>query len=140
MTPVERAAEVYKREPCARTFLEDLQIHLRTGYVFSTPTLFVMARPVRRDGDHSEIVNPEHVFTDPDTWHIYLMSGDMAQIWDYAPFDLPYVSFERGNRLRFWDNAKIKDKVRTLAWHTARFQEANLKAWSEKPQPVAVPT
>jgi hypothetical protein len=50
MTPIEQAAAVYEREHCPRTLREDLELHLLNGYVFSTPTCFLMGRPVVREG------------------------------------------------------------------------------------------
>src|SRR5689334_6772592 len=46
MTPFLQAAAVYEREPCARTFEEDLYLHLMHGTVISTPEVFAMVRPV----------------------------------------------------------------------------------------------
>ncbi len=104
MTPFEQAAQVYEREPCARTFATDLFLHLRNGYVLSTPTFFVMARPVNSEAAASLVVDPAHVFTlaECDAWLIYLMAGDMAEAWGHFPFPLPKIGFERGNRLRYY--------------------------------------
>lgn len=62
MTPVEQAALVYSREWCASTFREDLEAHLITGYVHSTPEAFVMVRPVSSTADESLILDPWHRF------------------------------------------------------------------------------
>ena len=113
MTPVERAAEVYRLEPCARTFREDLEAHLLNGYVLNTPTCFLMARPVERMALESFIVDPWHIFPPEqcDCWHIYLCAGDMLEALGFAPYPLPWLSWERKNKLRFWPWDKACPRV-----------------------------
>jgi hypothetical protein len=101
LSPYLLAAEVYEREPCARTFAEDIIAHLEGGYVVNSPTVFLMFRPVARAGEEEEIVNPWRCFPAPDCWHVYLASGDSSEFASHFPFPLPWVSFERKNRLRF---------------------------------------
>lgn len=110
MTPVERAAAVYEREECARTFREDLEAHLLNGYVISTPTAFVMGRPVRHDAPREEIVNPWHVFPRGgwDAWMVYLAAGDLAEFWRCEPFPLARVIYERQNALRCFNAEHVK--------------------------------
>lgn len=100
MTPVEQAAAVYQREPCARTFREDLEAHLLNGYVFSTPTVFVMGRLVQRDAEPALIVDPWHRFEDGDCWLVYLAAGNLAEIPRFIPSPKKYVAWERENSLR----------------------------------------
>lgn len=113
MTPVEAAARVYEQEPCARSFREDLEAHLLNGYVFSTPDLFMMGRAVIRDADPALIVNPWHVFPREacDCWLIYLVAGDMGRCFSFAPAELPWLCWERKNRLRFWRWDKTRHRV-----------------------------
>lgn len=111
MTPVEKAAAVYEREPCARTFKEDLEAHLLHGYVFSTPEFFLMGRPVIRGAIYSLIVNPWHVFDDPDCWHVYLFAGDLSKVYAAIPYPLPFISFERKNKLRVFPVEQIRKKM-----------------------------
>jgi hypothetical protein len=104
--PVERAAAVYEKEPCARSFKEDLEAHLLNGLVVSTPELFLMARPVCHAATREEIINPWfNSFRYFDCWHLYLYSGDMMSAFKQAGYKLPLVSFERRNGLRVytWD-------------------------------------
>jgi hypothetical protein len=114
MTPVEQAAAVYEREDCARTFKEDLEYHLLNGWVINTPTLFIMARPVERYGPPSLIVDPSHVFENPDCWHIYLQAGNVNEVWKFDVHQFPWVSFERRNRLRFYRSKEIHDRTARL--------------------------
>lgn len=105
MTPVEIAAAVYQREPCRRTFAEDLEAHLLNGVVHSTDQYFLMARKVRRDADHADIVNPWIKHENPDCWLVYLYSGNIRRAFEAADVRLPWVAFEKRNRLKFytWD-------------------------------------
>ena len=109
-SPVELAAAVYEQEECVRSFREDLEAHLLHGYVYSTPEAFVMGRPVKKDAPREDIVNPWITFTDPDCWHLYLFAGPFHAAFAAPPYQLPWVSFERKNHLRFykWDDIERK--------------------------------
>ena len=104
MSPYQRARAVYASEPCARTFEEDMEHHLRHGFVFSTPDFFVMGRGVKSKADPRIIFNPEFNFGRElqDCWHVYLMAGDIAMAWGILPYPLPMFSLERRNELRFY--------------------------------------
>jgi len=106
--PFLQAAAIYQREPCARTFQQDLEWHFRFGYVLSTPECFVMGRGVRHDADHSDIVCPAVRFKTPDCWHIYLLAGSMEAAWLLMPFRLRWMSFERNNILRIYETDKLR--------------------------------
>jgi hypothetical protein len=109
MTPFEQAIAIYDSEPCFRTFDEDLRLHLRHGFVFSTPEFFVMGRPTPApwvdDGAIDSMICdpavtwPKH---SQQCWHVHVMAGDMAKAWGILPWPLPYVSFQRKNELRFY--------------------------------------
>lgn len=107
MTPAEHAAAVYEREPCARTFREDVEAHMLRGYVIATPEVFAMFRPVRWSAGKAAIVDPWQDHVGCDTWHIYLAAGDFPTIAAMFPYPLPWVSYERGNQLRRWPAKKI---------------------------------
>jgi hypothetical protein len=80
-----------------------LEAHLLNGFVFSTPRYFVMGRPVVRSAPAHLILDPTHVFpaTQADCWHVWLLAGDVGKAWGVLPWELPWMSFERGNVLRF---------------------------------------
>lgn len=103
-SPYEMAADIYSIEPCARSFLEDLSVHLTNGFVFSTPTCFFMGRPVRRDGDVCDVVNPRVSFVNPDCFHVYLAAGRLEEILEFTKGELrwEWFSWERNNKLRFY--------------------------------------
>jgi hypothetical protein len=112
MTPFEKAREVYRREPCARTFEEDLILHLRFGYVIATPEVFLMFRPVSKQWPAACVVNPANVLhTDPDCWHVTLAAGNPRLFHGCFPYPLEWVSGERQNQLRFYRFQKIAGKL-----------------------------
>ena len=110
MTPVWMAAAVYEAEPCARSFREDLEAHLQNGYVFSTPTAFVMGRPVDSGADPAAIVDPLHGFDpeDCDAWLVYLAAGSIADVLRQEPFPLTFYLWERKNVLRRFHAKTVK--------------------------------
>jgi hypothetical protein len=102
MTPVEKAAAVYDRFPTAFTFKRDLEFYLLNGFVFSRPDFFIMGRPVVSTATAEEI-SGHHRFSSAacDCWHMYLAAGNLSRMWAMLPWELPLVSFQRGNELRF---------------------------------------
>jgi hypothetical protein len=114
LSPYERARAVYASEPCVRTFEMDLLLHLRNGWVHSDPDLFFMARPVSRSAAVADIVDPAVVFEreECDCWHVYLLAGEISLVWRFAPYLLPWCSFERLNAIRFYPCNKIVKRFR----------------------------
>ena len=100
--PVIEARRVYDREECARSFEADLEAHLMVGFVFSTPSVFVMGRPVLSTAPPAEILDPWQTWPreKADCWHVWLAAGKLAEMWRHLPYILPWISFERDNRLR----------------------------------------
>ncbi len=110
MTPYEEARAVYAKEPSARSFELELHLHLMNGYVVSRPDFFIMGRHVDSKGHPDKIVDPSWLFHPDacDCWHVALMAGDIARSLDALPWELPLVSFERKNDLRFVPLASIR--------------------------------
>ncbi len=118
MTCLERAMAVYQRERCARTFEEDLMLHLKYGYVLSVPTAFVMARPVNMYMEYDIITNPIFSkFSEVNAWWIYLLAGDIREVIRHIPFQLPYVGWEIDNKPRFRPLDRIRRKFNDRAGH-----------------------
>lgn len=115
MTPAAKAAAIYRREECARSFAEDLDAHLQcpTGYVFSAPDFFMMGRAVPSGEGIERLRNPWVWFrrVECDTWWIYLAAGDMAKFWAVEPYPQKFVAFERANAPRFYDCARIRNRI-----------------------------
>lgn len=108
MSPIDKARQVYSQEPCARTFDEDLRLHLKFGYVFSTPEFFIMGRPVDSTAEYHLVTDPSLQFPEPDAWLVYLAAGDLSMFWTIKPFDLPYIGWERDNALRFYPSERLE--------------------------------
>ena len=103
MIPFELAKGVYGLEPCARTFEEDLTWHHQHGFVFSTPSFFVMGRPVCSVAAPEFIVGQVDFPPDLcDAWHVYLMAGDISKVWSILPWELPLITIERRNVLKVY--------------------------------------
>jgi hypothetical protein len=110
MSPFEMAMLVYATEPCARSFDEDLRRHHLYGYVFSSPSCFIMGRPVEKNAQERLIKDPSVRFYNPDAWLVYLAAGDLAEFFKHEPYPLPWLGWERDNHLRFYR----RDNVRRL--------------------------
>jgi hypothetical protein len=114
MNPLREAQAVYFREETPRAFLTDLCLHLEnpTGYVFKTPTLFCLARPVDRLAPTEEIIEPRIVFPPErcNAWFVYLLAGRVTEVFAMIPYPLPYFGWQKKNRLRFWPAGDIARK------------------------------
>ena len=108
MTPFAKARRVYETEPCRRTFAEDLDLHFRYGFVFSTPEFFCMGRAVLKDAPEADIVDPGVIFDEDkaDAWMIYLFAGDIAKAISIMPWPLEWIILERRNQLRVYPLAE----------------------------------
>lgn len=111
VSPYEQAKAVYATEPCARTFPEDLLLHLKHGYVFNTPKMFLMGRPVWSQASSELTVDPAHKFSNVDAWLVYLAAGEMHGFFHFCPFNLRYIGWERENVLRFYPFELVKRKI-----------------------------
>lgn len=81
-------------------FEDTLSAHLKQGFVISRPDVFAMFRPVIHNADVKLIINPRHTFVgNCDCWHVYVCAGNMSKLWELAPCELPWVSYERRNIL-----------------------------------------
>lgn len=111
--PFEQARAVYDREPCARSFNEDLEAHFLNGVVASNKLYFVMMRKVNVEWSDKKIVNPFYETQPSDfanCWHVYLMAGSMKWLFHdllkiYPSYS--WVSYERRNVLK-------RRKLRTM--------------------------
>lgn len=125
LKPWDLARVIWMTEPCARTLTLDLLLHLRHGYVFSTPSLFLMGRAVRHDAAPEQIVNPEIEFgPDADAWMVYCATGvcGLDKFLDYEPYPLPFIGWERDNQLRFWPRERLIDVARRNSRRHRLFQ------------------
>lgn len=105
MTPYQEAQAVYLREESTTTFLAELANHLEnpTAWVFKTPTMFCLGRPVASDGLEAEILNSRIIYPRErwDAWFLAVYAGDVTEILRQVPFRLPLYGWQKRNRLRF---------------------------------------
>lgn len=113
----EQARAVYDREPCARSFEEDLWHHFQHGYVVCTPTAFAMVRIVRSDWPMEWLREPWRIDADGDCWWIWLLSGDVAETVSWLPFPKKHIAFERGNQSRVLCYEKFTRRLQRRAVH-----------------------
>lgn len=93
MSPADLIREQYRHH--CMDFDAYVRIHFDSGFVFATPTYFIMGRAVVRDADETQIRNPMHFFAYPDAWWIHAMAGDLTGVWKIMPYPLESVGFER---------------------------------------------
>ena len=73
MKAVELVEGLYARYPQGRTFREDVEAHLRNGYVFNTPECFLMGRAVDRHAAAERVDDPWRAFArgEQNCWLVY---------------------------------------------------------------------
>ena len=78
MTPFDQVLHLYEESP-TMDFEADLEAHFRHGCVVTTPQVFAMARPVRRDWTPERLRNPFEVepLETADCWFIWCLAGDL---------------------------------------------------------------
>jgi hypothetical protein len=95
-----------------RSFPEDLYLHLIYGYAIVTPTSILLGRPIYHLAPYAHIIDPSHVFTNPDCWFVWLAVGATPMEFISAtPYPLPYVAWERHNHFRFYEFAKLQARI-----------------------------
>jgi hypothetical protein len=116
LSPWERARGVYADGKSPRTFEWDLILHFEHGFVFSTPEVFVMGRPVRSSAPAADILNPDKNWprAECDCWHVWLCAGDVRGALRLMPWPLPLASFERGGEVRFASIGRIAEMADEL--------------------------
>lgn len=79
-------------------FTKRLEANYRDGFVFSTPTYFIMGRPILDD--------PRAL---GGAWFCEAASGDTSAMWTILPYPLPWIGWERfDSRLRFHRTSEIR--------------------------------
>lgn len=95
MTPAEKARGICER--AGYGFRATLEAFLLNGYVFSTPELFAMARPVPYG---IESIEPHEWWprASCDAWFIWCGVGDARHLLKLMPFPLPWLGWNRVGR------------------------------------------
>jgi hypothetical protein len=107
--PIIRARSVYDNEKCARSFDEDLYLHLNTPgcIVYKDDTNLALLRPVNRYDSYEILTNPARYSTPPNAWWLYLLVGDFRFLCTRLPYVLPFIGWERHNVPRFHNFNKL---------------------------------
>ncbi|QIF01956.1 hypothetical protein [Roseimicrobium sp. ORNL1] len=98
----DRAGETQTGTPTqSRTFEEDLAAFIHTGRVYITPTCVLFAKAVP---SHREYHEPWDTWEphECDAWLVWLAAGDLAEFFQYVPYELPWLVWARRDRLRKW--------------------------------------
>lgn len=92
MTPIETAKGIL-----GESFRNDLEAHLLTGFVFSTPYAFLMGKPVPIG---ARIVDPWETWARDrcDAWFCWCFCGDLREIISMIPHPLPFAGWFRQRR------------------------------------------
>lgn len=112
MSPFDRLNEEYGRHGIS--LQQYVRIHLKHGFVFSTPEVFAMGRAVERHAIPDLIRNPGYRFDDEtaDAWWIHGMSGDMSKVIAFMPWPLAWVGFERFDCIpRFYNLHRLAERT-----------------------------
>jgi hypothetical protein len=110
LAAIDLARSIWLLEPCARPFELDLLLHLRHGYVYSTPRSFVMWRRVKSDALPEQIVDPSIEFgPEADAWFVFCAAGTegVARLFEAEPYPLPFIGWERDNKIRFYKRERL---------------------------------
>lgn len=85
-----------------RDFEADLQDHLRTGFVYATPGLFLMAKAVALEDGRI-------------AWFIFHAVGDLPRLFAALPYPLPFFAFQRRHdrRMRVYSFERMKRLICT---------------------------
>jgi hypothetical protein len=77
VSPFDRCAEVFEKH--GADFSAAVARNLNDGFLFSTPSFFIMGRPHPRGN----------------TWFIEGMAGDCSLAWSILPYPLGWIAFYR---------------------------------------------
>lgn len=72
---------------------EIVKHYMERAFLYSDHEIIVLAYPHRRENVLRQDLN--YVVDNPDCWVITYFSGEIKRLLEVAPFELPYVAFER---------------------------------------------
>jgi len=90
-------------------FTRDVSLHLQHGYVVSTPTGFGMARPIDSSWRDDVARQADITQSDPsgDTWFIWMVAGDLAEVMSFLPSPKMWLAFARHGLPRWVEAERI---------------------------------
>lgn len=97
MTPYEQVKRLYDENPVEGTFHDYLHTHMMRGFVYVTPSYFVMGRGVDKDAPQEEVTDCTVEFTRErqNCWFVHAMAGDIRQAIEVMPYQLGHIGFVR---------------------------------------------
>lgn len=113
VSPFEEAWMIYQKHPQQQTFSEYHVWHCQNGFVYSTPSFFIMGRPAVKQS--LENIGPTFANERfPDTWFIHTAAGDLKKAWSILPYYLPYIAFQRVRGGELSLTIVLTDRIRNL--------------------------
>jgi hypothetical protein len=91
MKPVFTAKKMFEGHD--ERFIDVLDDHLTSGWVYSGDDCFVMAKTISSTLLESCLNKP----LDTDMWFIYIYAGNLKRVLELIPFEKEYVGFRRNN-------------------------------------------
>lgn len=101
----------YQKHPGPLPLIDYLDMYKAEGVVVQTDDFLVLGRPVSIWMDDEQINETMHVPPKPDAWYIFAMAGDLRQVWEALPYELPFICFNRHGQknLRFYSLPRIRE-------------------------------
>lgn len=115
--PITLARQVYASEPCARSFDQDLYLHLNTPQciVIKNEHTLAFIRPVNHRDPYRAITNPAFISSSPDAWWVYLLAGRMEPLDLVLDDRYLLIGWERSNVPRFYNLKTVKAWITKLS-------------------------
>lgn len=110
------AEEVYRNEDCARSFEEDLYLHLHTPgcIVFKDEDNLALVRPVNEHDSYENLTYPGYISPEPNAWWVYMLVGNVPFLISLLPNRFDRIGWERKNKPRFYNLNKVKQWTSTM--------------------------
>ena len=96
MSYYQSLAALYAEKGSGWSFEETVSWYRLHGFVFDEPELFLMGRPVIKEAGEDAICSPT-IFDSQmaNCWYVHAFQGDIAKVWHYVPWQLPWICFDR---------------------------------------------
>lgn len=97
MSPYAKLEAAYAAHPKEEPLANYVQWHMRHGFVFARPDVFLMGRPVLRSAPPEAVKDPMHLFPSEqcDAWYIHAAAGNMSAMWSLMPWPLGWIGWTR---------------------------------------------
>jgi len=94
--PARQAQRMFMRENMRQEWNDFTALYATfPRLLVDTPTMFLAARPVVWAERHLIEYGKDWPIAACDTWFCEYLVGKLADVWDYAPFDLPNIVYKR---------------------------------------------